>query len=109
MKSLSIALLISGFNFPISLLFAEPKTKPNILLFIADDMGLGDTSAYLNVSVIKGSKPITKTLKTPNFERFLGQVRFFPEVLVLASFGVSTGNPYSMESLSIGPCPFLHF
>ena len=34
------------FNFWISLLLAEPKNKPNIILFMADDMGLGDTSAY---------------------------------------------------------------
>ena len=90
MKSLSIALLISGFNFPISLLFAEPKTKPNILLFIADDMGLGDTSAYLNVSVIKGSKPITKTLKTPNFERFARQSMIFTDAHAPASMCSST-------------------
>ena len=55
-----------GFNFCISLLLADSKNKPNIILFMADDMGLGDSSAYQNISLIPGANPITKTLKTPN-------------------------------------------
>ena len=90
MKSLSTVLLITGFNFLAFLLFADPKTKPNILLFMADDMGLGDTSAYLNVSVIKGSKSITKTLKTPNFEKFAKQSMIFTDAHAPASMCSST-------------------
>ena len=59
-----------GFNFCISLLLADTKNKPNIVLFMADDMGLCDSSAYQNISLTTGSKPIHKTLKTPNLERF---------------------------------------
>ena len=39
-------------------------TKPNILIMMADDMGIGDTSAYLNVQLSPASPPITKTLHT---------------------------------------------
>jgi len=33
-------------------------------------MGIGDTSAYLGFSLLKNSAPISKTLKTPNLEKF---------------------------------------
>ena len=33
-------------------------TKPNILLMMADDMGIGDTSAYLNVRLSPKSPPV---------------------------------------------------
>ena len=32
---------------------------------MADDMGIGDTSAYLNIKIMEGTKPISKTVKTP--------------------------------------------
>jgi arylsulfatase A-like enzyme len=78
------------FNFWISLLLAEPKNKPNIVLFMADDMGLGDTSAYHNVSLITGAKPIGKTLKTPNIERFSKQGIIFTDAHAPASMCSST-------------------
>jgi arylsulfatase A-like enzyme len=79
-----------GFNFCISLLQADPKNKPNIVLFMADDMGLGDSSAYQNKSLIAGSKPITKTLKTPNIEKFAKQGIIFTDAHAPASMCSST-------------------
>jgi arylsulfatase A-like enzyme len=78
------------FNFWISLILAEPKNKPNIVLFMADDMGLGDTSAYHNVSLIPGAKPIGKTLKTPNIEKFSKQGITFTDAHAPASMCSST-------------------
>ena len=79
-----------GFNFCISLLLADPKNKPNIVLFMADDMGLGDSSAYQNISLIPSAKPITKTLKTPNLERFAKQGIIFTDAHAPASMCSST-------------------
>ena len=79
-----------GFNFCISLLLADSKNKPNIILFMADDMGLGDSSAYQNISLIPGAKPITKTLKTPNLERFAKQGIIFTDAHAPASMCSST-------------------
>ena len=36
---------------------------------MADDMGIGDTSAYLNIKLMEGTKPISKTVKTPNIDK----------------------------------------
>ena len=90
MKFFNIVPGVAGFHFLTFLLFSAPKTKPNILLFMADDMGLGDTSAYLDVSLIKGSKPITKTIKTPNFEKFAKQSMIFTDAHAPASMCSST-------------------
>ena len=35
-------------------------TKPNILIMMADDMGIGDTSAYLNVRLSPASPPVSQ-------------------------------------------------
>jgi arylsulfatase A len=53
--------------------------KPNIIIMMADDMGLGDTSAYLDVRLSPDSKPITKTLRTPNLEKFAGKGVIFTD------------------------------
>ena len=45
-------------------------SKPNILIMMADDMGIGDTSAYLNVRLSPKSPHVEKTLRTPNLKRF---------------------------------------
>ena len=66
MKICIIILLIAGISFFTPLFDADSKDKPNIVFFMADDMGIGDTHAYHNVSLINGSKPIKKTLLTHN-------------------------------------------
>ena len=38
---------------------AQPK-KPNVLIFMADDMGIGDTSAYLGIHLMPNTKAIAK-------------------------------------------------
>ena len=58
----------------------EPRpAKPNIIIMMADDMGLGDTSAYLDVRLSPDFKPITKTLRTPNLEKFAGKGVIFTD------------------------------
>ena len=39
---------------------AERPAKPNILIMMADDMGIGDTSVYLGVSLGPGAPPIQR-------------------------------------------------
>ncbi len=43
--------------------------KPNIIIMMADDMGIGDTSAYLGIALSPESRPIQRTLRTPHIER----------------------------------------
>ncbi len=57
---------------------------------MADDMGLGDSSAYQNVKLTVGAKPISKTLKTPNLERFAKQGIIFTDAHAPASMCSST-------------------
>ena len=45
-------------------------SKPNIIIMMADDMGIGDTSAYLGVRLSTNAPPIERTLRTPNLEQF---------------------------------------
>ena len=82
--------LILSFTFCISFLLAGPKTKPNIVLFMADDMGIGDTSAYQYVRLMSRAKPIGKTLNTPNLERFAKQGILFTDAHAPASMCSST-------------------
>jgi len=44
--------------------------KPNIIIMMADDMGIGDTSAYLGVRLSPDAAPIERTLRTPHLEEF---------------------------------------
>lgn len=68
---------------------AQPK-KPNILIFMADDMGIGDTSAYLGIHLMPSTKAIVKTLKTPNLENFAKQGMIFTDAHAPASMCSST-------------------
>ena len=68
---------------------AQPK-KPNILIFMADDMGIGDTSAYLGIHLMPSTKAIAKTLKTPNVENFAKQGMIFTDAHAPASMCSST-------------------
>jgi len=65
-------------------------TKPNIIIMMADDMGLGDTSAYLGVRLSPESAPISKTLHTPNIEAFARQAIVFTDAHAPASMCSST-------------------
>ena len=49
---------------------AERPSKPNIIIMMADDMGIGDTSAYLGVRLSPNAPPIERTLRTPRLEAF---------------------------------------
>ncbi len=69
---------------------AERPSKPNILIFMADDMGIGDTSAYLGTRLMENSEPIEKTLKTPNIEKFAQQAIVFTDAHAPASMCSST-------------------
>ena len=65
-------------------------TKPNILIMMADDMGIGDTSAYLNVRVSPASPPVAKTLRTPNLKRFTKSAIVFTDGYAPASMCSAT-------------------
>ena len=90
MNNCRIICLFTGINLFTLLICAELRHKPNIVFFMADDMGIGDTSAYLDVSLIKGSKPIGKTLKTPRLERFAKQGMIYTDAHAPASMCSST-------------------
>ena len=53
-------------------------------------MGIGDTSAYLGVNLLKGTKPISKTVKTPNIEKFAREGMIFTDAHSPASMCSST-------------------
>tara|TARA_Y100000588_G_scaffold313036_1_gene339969 strand:+ start:174 stop:2282 length:2109 start_codon:yes stop_codon:yes gene_type:complete len=57
---------------------------------MADDMGIGDTSAYLGINLMPNTKPIAKTLRTPNIERFGKQGMIFTDAHAPASMCSST-------------------
>ena len=69
---------------------ANRPAKPNIILMIADDMGLGDTSAYLGVRLMENAPPIAKTLRTPNLDAFSSQAMLFTDAHAPASMCSST-------------------
>ena len=53
---------ILAFAFWTGLASAQPN-KPNVIIFMADDMGIGDTSAYLGIKLMPTTEAIAKTLK----------------------------------------------
>ncbi|MDP7303443.1 MAG: sulfatase-like hydrolase/transferase, partial [Pirellulaceae bacterium] len=69
---------------------AERPSKPNIIIMMADDMGLGDTSAYLGVRLSPQAPPIERTLRTPNLERFAQSAMLFTDGYAPASMCSST-------------------
>ena len=64
--------------------------KPNIIIMMADDMGVGDTSAYLGKSLGPNAKPISKTLRTPHLEAFAERSVVFTDAHAPASMCSST-------------------
>ena len=69
---------------------AERPAKPNIIIMMADDMGIGDTSAYLGVRLSPDAAPIERTLRTPNLERFAQSAIVFTDGYAPASMCSST-------------------
>ncbi|MCB1229293.1 MAG: sulfatase-like hydrolase/transferase [Verrucomicrobiae bacterium] len=59
------ALLFLTFSISLIASWAEPIIHPNVILFMADDMGMGDTSAYQDFT---GNADEVQ-LATPNLER----------------------------------------
>lgn len=64
--------------------------RPNIIVMMADDMGIGDTSAYLGVRLSPSALPIEKTLRTPNLESFARSAIVFTDGYAPASMCSST-------------------
>ena len=87
-RTLALALLIIGTGMIGEA--AERPAQPNIVIMMADDMGLGDTSAYLGKSLGPNAKPITRTLRTPNLEDFAKQGVLFTDAHAPASMCSST-------------------
>ena len=52
------------------------RSRPNIVLFYADDLGIGDTSAYADL----GNNPDNYQISTPNIERLAGMGTRFTDV-----------------------------
>ena len=65
-------------------------SKPNIIIMMADDMGIGDTSAYLGVRLNPTAPPIERTLRTPNLERFASSAMLFTDGYAPASMCSAT-------------------
>ena len=68
MKLALPVLLAAILALPHSLVAQKPPkpqsrpAKPNLVLVMVDDMGLGDTSAYKGIRLGENAKPIGKTL-----------------------------------------------
>ena len=90
MKYLKLFIIFAGFYCSALLQLLGSKIRPNILFFMADDMGIGDTSAYLGIGLMDGAKPIGKTLKNPNLENFAKQGMIFTDAHAPASMCSST-------------------
>jgi len=85
-----IASVLVVLLLPIVCPAAERPALPNIFLMMADDMGLGDTSAYLGVRLDPDAPPIARTLRTPNLEAFRKDARLFTDAHAAASMCSST-------------------
>ena len=79
--------------------------KPNLVLVMVDDMGLGDTSAYKGIRLGENAKPIGKTLVTPNIEKFSEQAVIFTDAHAPASMCSSTR--YSLLTGRFAHRPYL--
>ena len=79
--------------------------KPNLVLVMVDDMGLGDTSAYKGIRLSENAKPIGKTLVTPNIEKFAEQAVLFTDAHAPASMCSSTR--YSLFTGRFAHRPYL--
>ena len=70
---------------------ADPRpAKPNLIVMMADDMGIGDTSAYLGVRLSPSGPPIERTLRTPYLESFARSATLFTDGYAPASMCSAT-------------------
>ncbi len=75
-----------------SILFGQEgkPNLPNLIIMMADDMGMGDTSAYLGKRLTPRSAPISKTVRTPHLERLAQTGVLFTDAHAPASMCSST-------------------
>ena len=100
----------SRFALPVafwafSALGLQAAPKPNIVLMMVDDMGIGDTNAYLGKSLMPGSPPIGLTQVTPNLEKFAKKAMVFTDVHAGAS--MCSSSRYSLLTGRFGHRPYL--
>jgi arylsulfatase A-like enzyme len=97
--------LSPAFSLQRTLGQASRPAKPHILVMMADDMGLGDTSAYKGIRLVEKANPIGKTLVTPNIEKFSEQAILFTDAHAPASMCSSTR--YSLLTGRFAHRPYL--
>lgn len=89
MKQLILIMIVLQ-SIALTVTATQRPSKPNIIIMMADDMGLGDTSAYLGVRLMKNAPPVAKTLRTPNLDAFAKQAILFTDAHAPASMCSST-------------------
>jgi arylsulfatase A len=87
--ALAVTAVLSSCGFE-QLRAADRPAKPNIIVMMADDMGIGDTSAYLGVRLGPDAPPIERTLRTSNLEEFARSGVVFTDGYAPASMCSST-------------------
>ena len=85
-----ILIIILGGIGAVPEAMASRPAKPNIIIMMADDMGIGDTSIYLGVRLSPNTPPIEKTLRTPNLELFARSAIVFTDGYAPASMCSAT-------------------
>ena len=90
MMSKFVPFLLS-FIFVLKVAADNPRPDlPNIVFMMADDMGIGDTSAYLGRKASPHAGFVKKTLRTPNLESFAEEALVFTNAYAPASMCSST-------------------
>lgn len=80
-----------SFLFVLKVAADNPRPDlPNIVFMMADDMGIGDTSAYLGRKASPYAEFVKKTLRTPNLESFAEKALVFTNAYAPASMCSST-------------------
>ena len=79
--------------------------RPNIVLMMVDDMGIGDTSAYLRKRLNRQSDPVGITIRTPELEKFSRQALIFTDAHAGAS--MCSSSRYSLLTGRFGHRPYL--
>lgn len=98
--TLSILALLLAFHG-----LAEVAPRPNIVLMMVDDMGIGDTSAYLGKRLNLASDPVSIAIRTPELEKFSKQALIFTDAHAGAS--MCSSSRYSLLTGRFGHRPYL--